>query len=111
MALGGGAVPDDDAVPDDGAVTRDADGLAEHYATVHEDHWAYFEALHNRDVATAEAVAVCHVELLGPGFSNTWVRTLLARWISPELRSKTVVPGRFPVLAIDVLPENDAKGA
>ena len=63
VALGGGAVPDDDAVPDDGAVTRDADGLAEHYATVHEDHWAYFEALHNRDVATAEAVAVRHVEL------------------------------------------------
>lgn len=52
-----------DAVPGGGAVTRDADGLGEHYATVHEDHWAYFEALRNRDVATAEAVAVRHVEL------------------------------------------------
>ena len=37
--------------------------LFKHYENVHKDHWAYLEALRNRDVATAERVAVGHVEL------------------------------------------------
>lgn len=38
-------------------------GLLQHYGNVHEDHWAYLSALRSRDVTTAEAVAVRHVEL------------------------------------------------
>lgn len=37
--------------------------LLTHYENVHEDHWDYLKALRSRDVATAEKVAVRHVEL------------------------------------------------
>ncbi len=37
--------------------------LLTHYENVHEDHWDYLKALRSRDVATAERVAVRHVEL------------------------------------------------
>jgi len=37
--------------------------LLKHYEDVHEDHWDYLKALRSRDVATAEKVAVRHVEL------------------------------------------------
>lgn len=37
--------------------------LLKHYENVHKDHWAYLEALRDRDIATAKRIAVGHVEL------------------------------------------------
>lgn len=37
--------------------------LLRHYENVHKDHWAYLEALRAGDAATAERIAVGHVEL------------------------------------------------
>ena len=41
---------------------ENTNALMDHYRHVHDDHWAYLEALRTRDTAAAEKVAIQHVE-------------------------------------------------